>query len=240
MFNNECIMIKDIRPGLKNINVVFIVLEVGAVTLTKENREVRTFKVGDPTASINVSIWDEPGKLLQPGDIVRLTKGYASVWRNSLTLYSGKNGEILKIGEFCMVFNEQLNMSEPNQNFTITQTVPAIVNNGAPNNGGPPSISIPGAPINSRAAPPVSPIILGESTGTPPGPITKSHQGRFSGGTTAPSSSTTTDPVPSTPPPVVPTTVTPPTAIIKTQAKAPSARISRTSKQVNSKAEGRR
>lgn len=52
--SSENIAIKDIRPGLKNINVVFIVLEVGPATLTKENREVRTFKVGDHTASINV------------------------------------------------------------------------------------------------------------------------------------------------------------------------------------------
>ncbi|XP_063239974.1 SOSS complex subunit B homolog [Bacillus rossius redtenbacheri] len=110
----EFIQIKDIRQGLKNINVVFIVLEVGPPTVTKENREVRTFKVADTSASINVSIWDDPGQMLVPGDIVRLTKGYASVWRNCLTLYSGKSGEIQKIGEFCMVFNEQLNMSEPN------------------------------------------------------------------------------------------------------------------------------
>lgn len=94
---------------------MFIVLEVGVATLTKESREVRTFKVADPTACINVSVWDEPGKLLVPGDIVRLTKGYASVWRNCLTLYSGKNGDIHKIGDFCLTFNEAVNMSEPNQ-----------------------------------------------------------------------------------------------------------------------------
>lgn len=110
----EHVLIKDIRPGQKNINVVFIVLEVGHPTITKDNREVRTFKVADNTACMNVSIWDEPGTLLVPGDIVRLTKGYASVWRQCLTLYSGKNGDIQKIGEFCMVINEQLNMSEPN------------------------------------------------------------------------------------------------------------------------------
>ncbi|OXU27568.1 hypothetical protein TSAR_011523 [Trichomalopsis sarcophagae] len=110
----EYVLIKDIRPGQKNINVVFIVLEVGHPTITKENREVRTLKVADSTACMNVSIWDEPGTLLMPGDIVRLTKGYASVWRNCLTLYSGKTGDIQKIGDFCMVINEQLNMSEPN------------------------------------------------------------------------------------------------------------------------------
>lgn len=104
--------------------------------MTKENREVRTFKVGDPTACINVSVWDEPGKLLVPGDIVRLTKGYASVWRQCLTLYCGKNGDIHKIGDFCMNFNEQLNMSEPNPNLLMGNAA-MLMNNGtgAPNNG---------------------------------------------------------------------------------------------------------
>uniref|UniRef100_T1H763 OB domain-containing protein n=1 Tax=Megaselia scalaris TaxID=36166 RepID=T1H763_MEGSC len=109
----EEIPIKNIKPGLKNINVVFIVLDIGTATLTKENREVRNFKVADYSAAINCSVWDEPGRLLCPGDIIRLTKGYASIWRNCLTLYSGKNGDIVKIGEFCMAFNEHLNMSAP-------------------------------------------------------------------------------------------------------------------------------
>lgn len=128
--------------------MVFIILEVGTATVTKENRVVRTFKVGDPTACINVSVWDEPGNLLVPGDIVRLTKGYAAIWRHCLTLYSGKNGDIHKIGEFCMNFNEHLNLSEPNptltppvnqlaqsKNQTTASTV--LVNNGnATNNNG--------------------------------------------------------------------------------------------------------
>lgn len=144
MYNNECIAIKDIKPGLKNVNVIFIVLEIGTSTVTKENREVRNFKVGDPTACINVSIWDEPGKLIQPGDIVKLTKGYASIWRHCLTLYSGKNGDILKMGEFCLTFNEQLNMSEPkrpemplvmNPQMPIPGQSLMSNNNGAQNNG---------------------------------------------------------------------------------------------------------
>ncbi|XP_053675819.1 SOSS complex subunit B homolog [Anopheles nili] len=133
----DLIAIKDIYPGLKNINVIFIILEVGPVTLTKENREVRTFKVADQSAAINVSIWDEPGKQLSPGDIVRLTKGYANVWRQSLTLYSGKNGEIMRLGDFCYTFNEMLNMSEPNPNLSASIPQP-ILNNGStggPNSG---------------------------------------------------------------------------------------------------------
>lgn len=129
------VQIKDMRPGLKNINVVFIVLEVGHPTLTKENREVRTFKVADQSASINASIWDEAGQLLAPGDIVRLTKGYVSLWRNCLTLYTSKLGDLQKIGEFCMVFNEQLNMSEPNQLLPQMPPVGGPPNNIPLNNG---------------------------------------------------------------------------------------------------------
>lgn len=113
MSTAEYVQIKDLKPGMKNINSVFIVLEVGPPTLTKEAREVRTLRVADASASVNLSVWDEPGALLQPGDIVRLTRGYASLWRSALTLYSGKSGDIQKVGEFCMLFNEQVNMSEP-------------------------------------------------------------------------------------------------------------------------------
>lgn len=127
--------IKEIRAGLKNITVIFIVLEVSPATHTKENREVRTFKVADQTACINVSVWDEPGRLLVAGDIVRMTKGYANIWRQSLTLYPGKNGDIHKIGEFTMNFNEQINMSEPNPALTNEMNQRnVLLNNGTVNN----------------------------------------------------------------------------------------------------------
>lgn len=86
----------------------------GKPNRTKDGHEVRSCKVADKSGSINISIWDEVGDLLQPGDICRLTKGYASIWKNSLTLYTGKGGNITKIGEFCLQFSEVPNMSEPN------------------------------------------------------------------------------------------------------------------------------
>lgn len=169
---NDCIPIKDIRPNLKNINVIFIILEVGSATVTKENRVVRTFKVGDPTACINVSVWDEPGNLLAPGDIVRLTKGYASIWRHCLTLYSGKNGDIIKIGDFCFNFNEHLNMSDPNMAPMQPGTFPSMplgqknqvtANNGAPSNNNGNSVI-----LSVTTTPSASITIPSPSTVTPP------------------------------------------------------------------------
>jgi hypothetical protein len=106
--------IRDLKHGMKNLNIVFIVLEVGKPSTTKDGHEVRTFKVADKSGSINASVWDEAGALLQPGDICRLTKGYASFWKNCLTLYTGKGGAISKTGEFCLVFSEVPNLSEYN------------------------------------------------------------------------------------------------------------------------------
>lgn len=51
------------------------VFPLGRVTKTKDGHEVRTCKVADKTGSINISVWDDVGNLIQPGDIIRLTKG---------------------------------------------------------------------------------------------------------------------------------------------------------------------
>ncbi|KAJ8358549.1 hypothetical protein SKAU_G00150740 [Synaphobranchus kaupii] len=119
--------VKDIKPGLKNLNVIFIVLETGRVTKTKDGHEVRTCKVADKTGSISISVWDEVGGLIQTGDIIRLTKGYASVFKGCLTLYTGRGGELQKIGEFCMVYSEVPNFSEPNPEY-LAQVNKTVLN----------------------------------------------------------------------------------------------------------------
>ncbi|KAL8163643.1 UNVERIFIED_CONTAM: SOSS complex subunit B1 [Gekko kuhli] len=147
-------LVKDIKPGLKNLNLIFIVLETGRVTKTKDGHEVRTCKVADKTGSINISVWDDIGNLIQPGDIIRLTKGYrsffqlerngwgmgmislglqklnrfisevryASIFKGCLTLYTGRGGDLQKVGEFCMVYSEVPNFSEPNPEYVAQQS----------------------------------------------------------------------------------------------------------------------
>ena len=70
--------------------------------------------MADRSGLVNLSLWNEPGKVLQSGDIVRMTKGYSGMFKNCLTIYTTKFGEFFKIGEFCMIFSETPNMSEPN------------------------------------------------------------------------------------------------------------------------------
>lgn len=122
-------LIKDIQNNMNNITVVCIVLEVNAAVPLKDNHEVRTIKVADNSACINFSVWDEPGAFLYPGDILRIHRAYAIYFRNCLTLYVGKNGEIEKIGDFIMTFNESINMSELNLNAPPPQSSPGANGN---------------------------------------------------------------------------------------------------------------
>ncbi|CAG5123876.1 unnamed protein product [Candidula unifasciata] len=112
--DSQFIFLKDVKPGMKNLHIIFIVLEVGKPTHTKDGHDVRSCKVADKTGSMNVSVWDEAGHVIQPGDICKFIKGYAALWKGGLTLYTGKIGEILKIGEFCLNFIEMPNFSESN------------------------------------------------------------------------------------------------------------------------------
>lgn len=91
-----------------------MVLEpVGVSHQTREGEQVRTFKVADKTGSINLCIFGEMGGYLKPGDIIRV-RGYASLFKGSLTAYVGKTGEIRRVGEFCLPISEVPNMSEMN------------------------------------------------------------------------------------------------------------------------------
>uniref|UniRef100_A0A8C5QQP9 Nucleic acid binding protein 2 n=1 Tax=Leptobrachium leishanense TaxID=445787 RepID=A0A8C5QQP9_9ANUR len=174
--------VKDVKPGLKNLNVLFIVLETGSndlgwwldtevlspllwvgttlavfqslgrVTKTKDGHEVRTCKVADKTGSINISVWDDVGNLIQPGDIIKLTKGYASLFKDCLTLYTGRGGELQKIGEFCMVYSEMPNFSDPNPDYVAQQSqskqvqaenVTGTANHSSSNSLAPPASDLP-------------------------------------------------------------------------------------------------
>lgn len=128
----DTVYIKDIQYGMKNLTLTCIVLEVGPPTLLKECHEVRTVKVADQTACINLSVWDDLGHVIGPSDILRLTKVYASAHRSYLTLYTAKMGTVEKVGEFCMVYNDQLNMSE----VAIAAAPPPLPGAAAPPNGG--------------------------------------------------------------------------------------------------------
>ena len=105
------IFIKDLEPNQKAINLHVIVLDVTKPNTTKDGHEVRTVKIADKTGSINLSVWNEHGSVLREGDILRLNGCFTQIWKNSLQVKISNKGQVIKIGEFMMVFNENPDMS---------------------------------------------------------------------------------------------------------------------------------
>ncbi|OON19209.1 nucleic acid-binding domain protein [Opisthorchis viverrini] len=91
--------LKDLKPNMKRVNCIFIVLELGAVTRTKDGNEVRTVKVADRTGTINLSVWNENCSLIAPCDVIQLMQGNTTVRGGCLTLNVGRYGQLLKMGE---------------------------------------------------------------------------------------------------------------------------------------------
>lgn len=154
---SEFTPIRHLKPGQKDLLITCIVLDIGRPNHTKENHEVRTVKVADKSGSVNLSLWDEPGKLISCGDILRLSRCYTNVWKNCLTLYIGRGGELLKVGEFCLLFAEVPFMSEANPELSAIQARIRADRGGGPNNnnnnGQPNNTNAPNTPGNITAQP---------------------------------------------------------------------------------------
>ncbi len=105
--------IKEITPGKKQINIIVIILEKLKVFNLKNEQKIFSFLVADQTGSIICNFYDEVGCMISIGDIIYIQSSYASLFKNSLILYTPKfeNGIIVKIDEFYMAFIENPNMS---------------------------------------------------------------------------------------------------------------------------------
>ncbi|MFH4977353.1 hypothetical protein AB6A40_004062 [Gnathostoma spinigerum] len=114
---NQYMAIAQLTPGMKNVNVNFIVIEMGHSRRTPQGLDVRTIRVADHSGSVNMGIWNEVGEFLQCGDICRLRNGYTTVYKGCLSLSCGKLGELQKTGEFFLAFSDVPNMSEFNAEY---------------------------------------------------------------------------------------------------------------------------
>ena len=87
---------------------IHLILESPVVT--KEGNVLSRVLVADQSGSIYLSLFNEVGEAVKPGDILSLD-GYASLYRGSLSLYVGRGGRVRRSGEITMMFSEEPNMS---------------------------------------------------------------------------------------------------------------------------------
>ena len=138
--NGRFLMIKDLEPNQKSISLYVIVIEVAKPTQTKDGHEIRTVRIADKSGSINLSVWNDHGAVLREGDILKLNGCFTQIWKNSLQVKIGNKGQIIKCGEFMMIFNETPDMSVlspealksiQEQQSTTKQSNPSSANNNS-------------------------------------------------------------------------------------------------------------
>lgn len=64
------------RPGYKNLNIVFIVLEKEREAVQTSAGFITRYLVADTSGSVSLSVWDDRGNHLAPGHIMHLKGGH--------------------------------------------------------------------------------------------------------------------------------------------------------------------
>lgn len=107
----------ELRTYSRRVNLIAKIVEMG------EEREVSSRNdgslhrvaealVGDETATVYLTLWDDNIDRFVPGDIVQVHNGYAGLFRGRLRLNIGRYGEINKVEEEVPEVNTVNNLSE--------------------------------------------------------------------------------------------------------------------------------
>ncbi|KAM3718125.1 SOSS complex subunit [Dirofilaria immitis] len=73
--------ISQLMPNMKNVNLTFIVLDIGQSRRTPQGHDVRTIRVADPTGSVLMGVWNDVGDNISAGDIWRLRNGFTTIFK---------------------------------------------------------------------------------------------------------------------------------------------------------------
>lgn len=85
-------VIAKLEPNQRQINLLVIVLRIQAnPQKTREGHEIHSFKVADRTGSVTLNVWNTAGKLISPGDIIRLQNCLTQVFKNELCVKPGRS-----------------------------------------------------------------------------------------------------------------------------------------------------
>ncbi len=108
--------VSDLRPNMNGVDVTVRVVEVVEEKDVKSRKDgsqhhLKEFLVGDSSASVVLSLWDDKASLVSPGDVVNIKNGYTTVVRGSIRLNVGKYGKIEKVDEEVEA-NTEKNISE--------------------------------------------------------------------------------------------------------------------------------
>jgi len=92
--------IKDVRPGMENLNLIVKVVRVGeARIISTKFGEAKTALalIEDETGRLNLKLWRSQVDLVKPGDIIKIENGFAVAFRGATEINVGSRGRITVI-----------------------------------------------------------------------------------------------------------------------------------------------
>ena len=108
--------IAELSPRSRSVNVKVHVIEKGEENEVVSRKDGSTYRVaealvGDSSGCVLMSLWNEDIALVEEGGNYQILNGYVSIFKNSMRLNLGRNGQLEKIDEEVEA-NQEVNMSE--------------------------------------------------------------------------------------------------------------------------------
>lgn len=117
--NLKLTRLEELKPFLKNVNVKVIVLRkrIGSIMIsnltclveekpTKDGHVVVSLQVADESGSAILTLWDEQGSSVLPGDILLVASGFITMFQNEIRI-GCKLGTVVRLGRFTMQFSDR-------------------------------------------------------------------------------------------------------------------------------------
>ena len=116
MVDKPLTKVRDLTPNSKQVNVLAKVMSIGepkeVMGKFGDPRKVCEAVVGDDTATITLSLWNEQIGTIQKDEVVLVDNGYVSLVRGHMRLNVGRYGNLSKSTESIAEVNQSLDMSQ--------------------------------------------------------------------------------------------------------------------------------
>jgi replication factor A1 len=116
---NQIIKVKDLKPKMNNLEIIFKVIEIGeprevSSRRTGEIHQIADAIVGDETGIVSVPLWNSSIDEMKIGTTYKLENGYTGLFRGNLQLKIGRHSTVNEIDDKIETVNEELDMSAQN------------------------------------------------------------------------------------------------------------------------------
>lgn len=106
----------ELRTYSRRVNLTAKIVEKGEEREVVSRSDGRTHRVaealiGDETASVLLTLWDDNIDRFEAGDVIQISNGYANLFRGSLRLNIGRYGTAEKVDREMDEVNTENNLS---------------------------------------------------------------------------------------------------------------------------------